>query len=80
MRGIEANAEALGLARFGNDEGKLLESVAQTRTLAGRCLERDFRSYFGNGAKNRVDRIDDLAQTRFLSRAQVRAGMQNEKW
>src|ERR1051326_1876013 len=80
MRGVEANTDALRLAHSGNDEGEMLESMTDARTLPGRGLKRDLRSHVGNSAKHLVDGIDNFLHTSFFACAEVRARMQHQKW
>src|SRR5437868_7388261 len=48
MGGIETNAETFRFPDVGHDGAEMLELVSETRSLAGRRLERDFRFHFWN--------------------------------
>src|SRR5207244_2089641 len=80
VRSVETNAEAFRLARVFNDVGDLFETMPETRTLPGRCFERDPRFHFRNSAKHAIDRRDNLFETGFFARAEMRTRMQNQKW
>ena len=79
MRGVEAYAQSLRLAHVRDDVREMLESMTDARTLAGCNLQRDFRFHFWNLPKHLVDRMNDLLQTCFFARAEVRTRMQHQK-
>src|SRR4051812_46072834 len=62
VRGIETNAEMLGLTDVLYNISDLLEPVTEARALAGCGFERDTRFHSRDFPEHAVDRIDDLVE------------------
>ena len=60
----------------------VLESLrwsAETRSLAGRCLERNPRFDFRQAGEDLIERANYFREARGLSRAEMRSGMHDQK-
>ena len=79
MRGVEADAKPFRFAHVLDDCGNLLEAIAKAWALTSRRLERDLRFRLRQNAVNRVNRIDDSGEPRFLAGTEMRAWMEHEK-
>ena len=79
VRGVETNTKSLRLAHILDDVSDLLESVAQTRALAGGRFDRDARLQFWDFSKHAIDRVDNFFEAGFFTNAEMRAGMKNQK-
>src|SRR5947207_12863665 len=73
MGGIETDTKPLRLAHVLDDRRELFELVAEARSMAGGCLDRDLRFHVRNHSPDRIHRPDASFHALPLARPEMRA-------